>query len=488
MKQVALFICAAGIALGGAEASVASPAQVLCVGGKPGCYASLQAAVNAAHDGDTITIAPGTYAGGVTIDVSVSVVGAGAAKTIIKGGGPVLTIGEEQGVTEPTVAISGVTITGGINNSLPGQAVAQGGGVRIPQGAFQGPNPGLGATVTISDSVVTGNEVMAEQLLPSGCCGCDPFDCSFASGGGIFDDGTLTLVRTRVTNNQVGDPSSITVVANGGGIEEGFQATLTIENGDVSDNRVVGSPPWGDATGGAGIDARGRLEIADSVISGNDAQLSTDDPTEEFPNATAGGIGIGGQATISRTRITDNSVTAVNVGGQALAVAGGILDEGSLTLIGSSVERNHVNSSIPASSANAALAGAGGIEVDGDATIRDSRFVGNAVVARAPAGLVGGGGGALSNFGQTTLERTLVTGNSVTMNGASGSVHGGGLYNDTLFGSTPSLTVGDSAITANRVVSSTGVTPLGGGLFTAFPVTLTNTVIAGNQPDQCFGC
>jgi hypothetical protein len=157
-------------------------------------------------------------------------------------------------------------------------------------------------------------------------------------------------------------------------------------------------------------------------------------------------------------------------------------------MIRSSVDRNHAYSNIPASSVNAALAGAGGMEVDGVATIRDSRFVGNAVVASAPAGFVRGGGGGLSNFGQTTLERTLVTGNSVTMNGAAGSAHGGGIYNDTLFGSTPSLTVSDSAITANRIASSPGVTPQGGGLFTAFPIALTNTTIAGNQPDQCDGC
>jgi hypothetical protein len=467
-------------------ASAARAGSTLCVGVKPACYSTIQAAVDAAHDGDTITIASGTYAGGVTIDVSVAVVGAGAGKTVIKGGGPVLTIGQEQAETEPTVSITGVTITGGFNSSLPGQAVAQGGGVRIPQGAFHGFVPGLGATVTITDSIVTDNKVATEQLLPPGFCG--PFDCSFASGGGIFDDGTLTLIGTRVTDNQAGDPASITVGANGGGIEEGFQATLIVRNSVVSDNRAVGSPPWGDVTGGAGIDASGRLELNDSTVSNNKAELSTDDPTAEFPVSVAGGVGIGGQATISRTQVTDNIVTAVNVAGQALAVAGGIFDEGSLTLTDSSIDRNHVSSSIPTASTDTALAGAGGMEVDTEATITDSRFIGNAVVASAPAGSVGGGGGALSNFGQTTLERTLVTGNSVTMNGATGATHGGGIYNDTLFGSAPSLTITDSVITANRLTASPGVTPLGGGLFTAFPIALTNTTIAGNQPDQCDGC
>src|SRR5262245_36671015 len=155
----------------------------VCVGFTPGCFATIQAAVDAAHGGDTITIAPGTYAGGITIDVSVDVHGAGAAKTTIEGGGPVVTIGAEQASTEPTVSLSGVTITGGVNHSFPDHAVTQGGGVRIPQGSFPDRN-GLGATVTISDSVIAGNTVASEALLPAGFCG--PFDCSFASGGGIW--------------------------------------------------------------------------------------------------------------------------------------------------------------------------------------------------------------------------------------------------------------------------------------------------------------
>ena len=127
---------------------------------------TIQAAVDAAHDGDTITIAPGTYAGPITINVSVDVRGAGAGATTIKGGGPVVTIGAEQASTEPTVSLSGVTITGGLNDSFPDHAVTQGGGVRIPQGSFPDRN-GLGATVTISDSVIAGNTV-ASTGAPAG--------------------------------------------------------------------------------------------------------------------------------------------------------------------------------------------------------------------------------------------------------------------------------------------------------------------------------
>lgn len=67
--------------------------------------------------GDTIRIAPGTFAGGVTIDRSVNVIGVGASVTRIYGGGPVLTIG--SGSTTPTVALSDLTIAGGDTSSDP---------------------------------------------------------------------------------------------------------------------------------------------------------------------------------------------------------------------------------------------------------------------------------------------------------------------------------------------------------------------------------
>ena len=473
---------------GGAAATAGHSARAatsLCVGSKPGCFSTIQAAVNAASDGDTITIAPGTFAGGVTIDVSVDIRGSGAGATTITGGGPVLLIGQEQSTSEPTVSITGVTVTGGFNNSSPDHAVTQGGGVEIVVGSFS-TRGGLGATVAISDSVITGNKVASEQLLPSGFCG--PFDCSFASGGGIANAGTLTLTNTRVTDNQAGDPSSVTVVATGGGIAGAPQSTLTLKHCVVTGNRTIGTLPRGDTAHGGGIDAPGPLTIEDSVVSGNSADLSTQDPTEEFPVAIAGGIGIGAETTITRTIVSDNRVTATNVTGTAIAAAGGIFDEGSLTLSNSTIARNHVSSSIPAASHDTALAGSGGMEVNGAATIRNSLFVGNSVDANAPAGVVNAGGGGIGNFGQTTIERTGVLGNQVRVSAAAGFAHGGGIENDTLFGSTPSLTITNSVIMGNSLTASSGLAVQGGGLFTAFPVTLTRTVNAGNRPDQCFGC
>src|SRR5215471_11441456 len=79
-----------------------------------GCqYSQIGPAVAAAGNGDTIKVGPGTYQGGITIGVSVKLAGAGAGSTIIRGGDHVLTVGALGASSEPTVSISGVTITGG---------------------------------------------------------------------------------------------------------------------------------------------------------------------------------------------------------------------------------------------------------------------------------------------------------------------------------------------------------------------------------------
>ena len=68
MKRLTHALCLAAIVVGVAAATSASAAGKVCVGNGQGCFATLQAALDAANDGDTIKIAPGTFAGGVTID------------------------------------------------------------------------------------------------------------------------------------------------------------------------------------------------------------------------------------------------------------------------------------------------------------------------------------------------------------------------------------------------------------------------------------
>jgi hypothetical protein len=223
------------VAAAGGLAIVAQPAlaAALCVGGSPGCYPTIQAAVNAAHDGDTITIGPGTFAGGVTITKSVHLLGAGSAATIIRGGGSVLTIGAFGASSEPTVSISGVTITGGVARSSPesipftGKAGvwAAGGGIEIPPGAHLA----VGATVTLIGDSVADNSGSATG--PSG----------EAQGGGIWNGTTFTgppvelaLQHTAVTSNSL--TGSHGVKLQGGGLFTAPSATVILTDSVIALN------------------------------------------------------------------------------------------------------------------------------------------------------------------------------------------------------------------------------------------------------------
>src|SRR5215212_1662037 len=175
-------VLAAGIGSAGAQSSVVGPGE------------SIQKAIDAAHDGDVIRIEQGTFAGGVAIDKSVKVIGSGASKTIIKGGGPVLTIGEAFAAREPEVTISKVKITGGRTTSSPlskdfvgkKNVIALGGGIAIPPGEFIEAEGrfAYGATVKLTDSVISGNRVGPTATVAFGppCPG--GRNCPFAAAGG----------------------------------------------------------------------------------------------------------------------------------------------------------------------------------------------------------------------------------------------------------------------------------------------------------------
>jgi hypothetical protein len=426
-------------------------------------------------------------------------VGTAAASTIIKGGGPVVTIGDLSGATAPTVSIGGVTITGGLTNgSGPGgTAIAGGGGVFIP-----GPDTGnaTAATVTISDSVITGNRAspltVIEPTEPPGPP-CGPRVCSFAIGGGIENAGFLTLTNTRVTDNVAGstpsDPS-VATDADGGGIANHPRATLTVRRCLVSGNRAAVNGAFAQFASGAGIGDDGQLTVEDSQITGNSSEIASSYPGGAV--ASSGGIQVteGGSGTIARSMVSKNTVDGSDTAGGVTTAAGGIDADGALLMTRSLVDGNRISSNVPPGSGFPAIAVGGAIENDGLglATVRDSSINGNSASATSAGGFAAVGGGAVGNLSsQVALERTLVAGNSAAATGAVGFAGGGGIVNVVPPGANtppPVLSLAASAVTANRVSASGGITPVGGGIFTDTAVTLTRTVIAGNKPDQCSGC
>jgi hypothetical protein len=513
----------------GAAAAPSASAASLCVGSNPGCFSTIQAAVDAAHDGDTIRIGAGTFAGGVMIDTSVRIVGAGAAATIIDGGGPVLTIGAPNAPTEPTVAIDGVTVTGGVTVGNLTPFNGRGGGVYIPRAA----GPSTGATVTIRNSVIRGNTVAPSAAIDSGIPCPGGGDCPFASaaGGGISNDGTLTLDHTLVADNRAAAASGLTSDAEGGGILNRAFGNLTLKDSVVSDNRAEVTAPNGRFADGGGILAvAGTLRIGDSIISGNSATVSTAFPSDVETAAVAGGLHSEADvsAAIRGTIVSGNRATETNTLGAATAFCGGICTDGSVDLRGGSVNGNHVVASTPAGDASADSGGLGLGCCENPptvVTIRQMRFTGNTVSAVAAAGAFASAGGlgmanapavdlrdslingnslsatsttgfvlvhgaGINNGGELELRDSIVSDNAGTASGPTGEAQGGGIWNGA-FGPpppAPELTLLGSTVTRNTLTASPGVTVQGGGLFTMFPVTRQNSLIAQNLPDECYGC
>ena len=492
-----------------------------------GCaFSQIAPALAAANPGDTIKVAAGHYDGGFTIDKSVKLVGAGASSTIIEGGGPVITIGQAFAASEPTVTIDGVTVTGGVTLGNLSPDVARGGGIYIPRAA----GPSTGVTVTIRNSVIRDNRVAPSGTVDSGipCPGGGDCPSASAGGGGISNDGTLTLDQTLVTGNLVDPAAGLTSEADGGGILDRAFGNLTLRNSIVSGNEARVSPPNGRGADGGGILAvSGTLSVIDSVVSDN--TVAGSGASSDGINVHVGGIHVGGDdncaspsdcavATIRNSTITGNSVTGSNSIGDAVALCGGICDDGVLTLRNSHVNNNHVAATVSAGSTACACGDSGGVGTGGPVAISDSQITDNTVTSIAPAGTAfavsGGGSGGnglivtisdsvysgnalnattttgtatvqgagFANFGAVlTIRDTTLNGNSGTANGPGSSALGGGIWN----GSDGTLTLLGSSITHNALTASTA---LGGGLFTANPATIKDTVIANNVPDQCFGC
>jgi hypothetical protein len=546
MKALVLVAVAAAALLGAASAASAPKAQPICVGKGPKCSPTLAAALAAAHDGDTIQLGPGNYAGGVTIDASISLVGAGAGRTTISGGGPVLTIGQVGGADNDQlhVSISGVTVTGGDATSAPTRDgsitfVALGGGVLIPSDAPPGT---VGATVTIQDSAITGNRATPTSTTDSGDS-CPGGDCAFAQGigGGIADIGKLTLVDTVVSGNVAGGPLASN--AEGGGIwtaTAGGPGALTLIDSTVTNNQASVSRPNGRFAEGGGIQVQDgeTFVVQNSTVSNNTASVSNTFPTGVEMNADSGGIHIGGvgSATIENSQITGNTASADDPSGFPGAFDAGLSDGLSdFCACGQTLDLENTVISYNRTIANVASSDNGpsdsAVEIDGQATVSnttisdntttvtshhgsasalgaffafdgdagsivmtDSTIANNTVTVSAHGGPGTIQGAGVTNGAALELHNVQVTGNSAHANGPNGSyAQGGGIWNGQPFGPdgnpTPQLTLANTHVTGNLLTGGPGVLLQGGGLYTVgFPVTLDKSQIDHNRPDDCVGC
>jgi predicted outer membrane repeat protein len=247
---------------------------------------------------------------------------------------------------------------------------------------------------------------------------------SAAFGGGLLNFGTLALTDCGVRNNAA--------TANGGG----------------------------------GLYNDGALTLTGCTFSGNTTQGSTSTAGGGLSNTAAGTV------TASDCTFADNTAAG---SGPAAGSGAGLANSGALTISGSTF------------SGNSAASDGGAIYSDGALAVSATTFGGNS--AGSDGGAIRSGGSSLAVSASTftdntaesvggaldTTDATATLTNCTLVGNTAGSL-GGAVEAEALGGA---VTLTNVTVTANRVASGTGGS-FGGGLSAERPVTLDNTLVAGN--------
>jgi hypothetical protein len=243
-----------------------------------GCtYTSIKAAIAAPTtlNGDTLAIAAGTYTeAGISVNKSLTLRGQAASTTMVQASATLGSATDRVVTIAPgvTVTIQGLTIR-------YGNRAGSGGGIE---------NNG---TLTLLNSTISGN--VANGL-----------------GGGLYNSnpyGILTLTNSTVSGN--------TATSGGGGIHN--DGTLTLLNSTISGNAAT------NRGGGGVLNEYGTLTLLNSTISGNVA------------NGFGGGLYNSNPLTLLNSTIIGNSATYDG---------GGLWNQGMLTLTNSTVSSNTATS------------------------------------------------------------------------------------------------------------------------------------------------
>lgn len=195
-----------------------------------------------------------------------------------------------------TISVSGTIQLAAALPALTRNICIQGPGANLL--TVQGPGDssvfavGSGTTVTLSGLAITGGR---------------------GNGGGIFNQGTLTLGNVTVQGNTAGDPT------NGGGTGAGIWnavgATLTLNGSTVSGNSAIGNLSYAPSRGG-GMANDGTATLHNSTVSGNSASQ---------------GFGGGISNTLGTSALALNDST-VSVNSSQGTNGGGIDNRGTLTV------------------------------------------------------------------------------------------------------------------------------------------------------------
>ncbi len=261
---------------------------------------------------------------------------------------------------------------------------------------------GSGATVTIQG--VTVKNGLAQQPVNASCGGANPLPV--AGGGGILDQGTLTLNQDVISGNRALGP--------GGGIADmSAEGPLTITDTTISGNTTCeGAQPLQADGGGIFTCGCNSTIISDSTISDNGTPAGT--------QSSGGGIADEGYSPLQITDTTISGNTSTAGGG---IFSGLVEGGGDVTLTGDTVSGN--TASAPVGVEAPFISGMGG----GILNQSDNLSIVNSTIADNTAA---SGGGIASGAQTDTISFSTIAGNTATGSapGASGNLESlfGGLF------------------------------------------------------------
>jgi parallel beta-helix repeat protein len=371
-------------------------------------FNTIQAGVNAASVGSTVGVLAGTYAESVTVNKTVTILGAqngvnpssgrtagGAAEAVVQATG-----GNTFTVSAPNVTIDGFSITTGAGGVYGVGETTPVVGTIVRDNFIYGLTGGLGVAIASGSSgfQVTGNEIFnnyAGVYLSNNAFGGtvsgnvirDHVGSTFTDdGSGIVFEGTNPNIT--VTGNDIsGNRHGIFVWSQFGSDLSGTTVTNNSLNGNaagvVNTNSAVLDASgnwWGtNAAAGVGTAAGAGVDFTPWLDAGTDS-----DPTTAFAGSFATlDVGTGGQQTGSTGRIQEG-VNLVNTGGTVNVTAGtyaeNVTIRKNLTLAG--VGSTSIIS--PASGTGVAISTTGGT-----VTVRDLSITGaaSAITATGPTTL-----------------------------------------------------------------------------------------------------
>ena len=384
------------------------------------------------QSGDAIiAFAPGlhgtiTLGSELPINHSVTIDGPGANELSVSGNNAnrVFEIATGQ------VAISGLTITDGH------ELAANGGGILVD----------AGATLNLDQVVVSGNSAYA-----------DSSGDNFGSGGGIENDGSLTVTQSFFTKNLASGGSSTNTITEGsaGGAIDSQGPSLTVTNCAFLSNQAVGpATGTGEGNGGA-INTSSPGTITDSKFKNNQALGRTTNggaiSMGENENFAAPSVAISNSTFTKNEAVGANGAnnSAALFGGEALG--GAIANAGPLTIANSTFTDNTAKGgddgdNVGGLDPNPVLGeawGGGLVNFASVLTITNTSFSGNQAIggnsATGPGAPAAGGGLASEIMANTTLTGvTFLRNQAIGGSGGSsspgypgtgGSGFGGGFYN-----------------------------------------------------------